>query len=226
MGKAIEALAKQRGHEIVATIGSRNRQELDAFSSHSADAVIEFSSPEIAFENISWCINTGLPVLSGSTGWLDQLPQIHERCQQKQGTFFYASNFSIGVNIFFKLNRYLAKLMNDHGSYATTIEEIHHIHKKDAPSGTAISLADDIIQEIDRYRNWSEIAGSDNLVIKALREGEVPGTHSIIHESAEDRIEIKHEALSRQGFALGAVLVAEWIADKQGILSMDDFLKF
>lgn len=116
--------------------------------------------------------------------------------------------------------------MNDHGSYATTIEEIHHIHKKDAPSGTAISLADDIIQEIDRYRNWSEIAGSDNLVIKALREGEVPGTHSIIHESAEDRIEIKHEALSRQGFALGAVLVAEWIADKQGILSMDDFLKF
>lgn len=224
MGKAIEEIATDRGHQISARVNNSN--ELSQINSRNTDVAIEFSQPESAFENIKHCISESIPVLSGTTGWLDQLDEINQYCVKNKGAFFYASNYSIGVNIFFRINELVAKMMDGLPEYDVTMEEIHHIHKKDSPSGTAITLAEGIISNNRRISNWTE-KGSDNeqLHIKSKREGEVPGTHSISYESGIDNITLTHTAHSRKGFAQGAVLVAEWLKDKKGVLNMNDYLK-
>lgn len=220
MGKAIEKIAIERGHEIVI------RKDLEPLTEDLsiADAAIDFSHPTAAFDNIKSCIDSGVSVVSGTTGWLDRFQEIESYCQEQEGSFIYASNFSIGVNLFFNLNAYLAKMMKNLKDYEVSMEEIHHIHKLDAPSGTAISLADDILQESDKGR-WSiDQPKSDELFINVKREGEVPGTHSVSYESEIDSIEIKHTAFNRTGFALGAVVAAEWLHNKKGIYNMKDVL--
>jgi len=230
MGKIISSIAEERGHTIVAKITEDNISELDTLDAEAVDVAIEFSQPEAAISNITWALENGIPVISGTTGWLDKKPEIERLTLSKGGTFFYASNFSIGVNIFFKINRYLAKLMDEQPSYRIRMEEVHHTEKKDAPSGTAITLAEDIINKIDRAKRWNldtdAVDNGHNILISAKRIDEVPGTHTVSYQSEIDDIEIKHTAHNRTGFALGAVLVAEWIKDRKGILSMNDFLPF
>jgi 4-hydroxy-tetrahydrodipicolinate reductase len=230
MGKIISSIAEERGHTIVAKITEDNISELDTLDAEAVDVAIEFSQPEAAIANITWALENGIPVISGTTGWLDKKPEIERLTLSKGGTFFYASNFSIGVNIFFKINRYLAKLMDEQPSYRIRMEEVHHTEKKDAPSGTAITLAEDIINKIDRAKRWNldtdAVDNGHNILISAKRIDEVPGTHTVSYQSEIDDIEIKHTAHNRTGFALGAVLVAEWIKDRKGILSMNDFLPF
>ena len=231
MGHIIEQIAIQRGHTIVATIDIGN---LDAFRSdafRSADVAIEFTMPSVAFDNYLQCFAAGIPVVSGTTGWTNRLEEIRKICEDEGQTFFYASNFSIGVNILFAVNRFLAKLMNNFPAYDVDLKEIHHIHKLDAPSGTAITLANDIIDEIERKSAWhlaSEGAEwrPDELKITALRENETPGTHEVQYDSAVDIITIRHEAKNREGFALGAVLAAEFTAGKKGFHTMKDLLSF
>ena len=226
MGKTIEKIAKERGHEIIGRIDNNNEPK-DPFSGENTDVAIEFSQPDAAEDNIRWCLKTGIPVLSGTTGWLDQKESVMEYCRKKDGTFFYASNYSIGVNLFFMVNKYLASLMNSYESYSVTVEETHHIEKKDSPSGTAITLAEGIIDEIDSKKNYAEgtkVSDSD-VGIVSFREEDVPGTHIVKYKSEEDSIEIKHTAFSRKGFALGAVKVAEWLVHQKGVLTMADFLK-
>ena len=228
MGRIIEEIALERGHRIVEKIDIHNHDSLVSLSPSSVDVAIEFSQPGSAYENIRTCLDSGIKIISGTTGWLDKKPEIEKLCRHKNGTFFYASNYSIGVNLFFKLNRYLAELMAGYDQYNASMEEIHHTEKKDAPSGTAITLADGIMQHNSRIKNW--ISGKTDepelLGIESFREGKVPGTHTVRYKSVFDQIEIRHEAFSRRGFALGAVLVAEWINDRSGVLSMDDFLGF
>jgi 4-hydroxy-tetrahydrodipicolinate reductase len=230
MGKIISSIAEERGHTIVAKITEDNISELDTLDAEAVDVAIEFSQPEAAIANITWALENGIPVISGTTGWLDKKPEIERLTLSKGGTFFYASNFSIGVNIFFKINRYLAKLMDEQPSYRIRMEEVHHTEKKDAPSGTAITLAEDIINKIDRAKRWNldtdAVDNGHNILISAKMIDEVPGTHTVSYQSEIDDIEIKHTAHNRTGFALGAVLVAEWIKDRKGILSMNDFLPF
>jgi len=228
MGRSIEEIALTRGHQIIEKIDVENAGMLDNLDYSRIDAAIEFSQPEAAFENIRKCLLCGLKVISGTTGWLNKKQEIEELCREQEGTFFYASNFSIGVNLFFRLNRHLAQLMSDYEEYGVKIEEIHHTEKKDAPSGTAITLAEGIMDHNHRIKSWEKggNAPSGSLGIESFREGAVPGTHIVTYFSGIDQIEIKHEAFSRQGFALGAVLVAEWIRDYSGILTMDDFLGF
>lgn len=225
MGKTIERIALQRGHEIAGRIDIDNQHELETVS---ADAAIEFSHPDAAFNNIRKCLERKIPVVCGTTGWLARKPEIEEFTKSNDGTFFYASNYSLGVNIFFKLNEYLAKMMTSLKGYSVTLEETHHIHKKDAPSGTAITLAEGIMKHNWNKTKWvnTEAQKADELPILSFREGEVPGTHVVRYSSPTDDVEIKHTAHTRDGFATGAVMVAEWIKDKKGILSMDDFLKF
>lgn len=230
MGKIIGEIAESRGHSIAAKINIDNRYELDSLDASTVDVAIEFSQPEAAVENISWAMKRGIPVVSGTTGWLSRKREIEELTVQHDGAFFYASNYSIGVNIFFKVNEFLAKLMNETSGYKTSLEEIHHTEKKDAPSGTAITLAEGILRNTDRLNKW-HLAGQSNeneqsLPITAKRIDPAPGTHIIRYRSEIDEIEITHTAHSRQGFALGAVLVAEWIQGRKGVLSMDDFLSF
>lgn len=227
MGKIIEEIAKARGHHIVERIDVHNAGIIDQLDTATIDAAIEFSQPEAAFENIRTCLNKRISVISGTTGWLDKKPLIEDLCRKHNGTFFYASNFSIGVNLFFRLNRYLASLMADYDQYEVKMEEIHHTEKKDAPSGTAISLAEGILERISRIKKWEKGKSHevDSLGIESFREGKVPGTHVVKYNSDVDQIEIKHEAFSRKGFALGAVLVAEWIGNHSGLLTMDDFLR-
>lgn len=220
MGKAIEEIAMERGHEIVI------RKDLEPLSEDLsiADAAIDFSHPAAAFDNIKSCIDSGVSVVSGTTGWLDKFEEIKAYCIENDGSFIYASNFSIGVNLFFNLNAYLAKMMKNIKDYDVTMEEIHHIHKLDAPSGTAISLAEDILAESDKEK-WSiDQPKADDLFINVKREGEVPGTHSISYKSDIDSIEVKHTAFNRTGFALGAVVAAEWLHNKKGIYDMKDVL--
>lgn len=220
MGQAIEKVALERGHEIVIT---KDIEPLEEDLS-LADVAIDFSHPDAAFENIKSCIDKGVPVVSGTTGWLERYDEITDYCKKKRGGFIYASNYSIGVNLFFNLNAYLAKMMRTVSEYDVDMEEIHHIHKLDAPSGTAISLANDILSESDKKR-WSiESKEEENLFIHVKREGEVPGTHSVKYSSDIDSIEIKHTAFNRTGFALGAVVAAEWLREKEGIYSMKDVL--
>ena len=225
MGKTIERIAVERGHTIVGKIDIGNRADLDSLKKEDVDVAIEFSSPESAFENITYCLQKGWPIVSGTTGWLQHKEEVVAICSKNQGAFFYASNYSIGVNLFFKLNRQLAKLMNGR-EYQTSMTEVHHIHKLDAPSGTAITLAEGIIAEIGQFKDWKlapETSGS-SVSIEAQRFGEVPGTHIVKYDSEVDSIEITHTAHSREGFALGAVISAEWLPGKVGVFSMDDLL--
>ena len=220
MGKVIERIAIERGHEIVLKKDETNT--FDGLS--SADVAIDFSAPNVAVENISTAINLGVPVVSGTTGWLENYHLIEKLCNEKNAAFLYGSNFSLGVNLFFELNDYLARMMSKFKGYKVSMEEIHHVHKLDKPSGTAISLANAIINHTDK-NNWSiENPQEDDLFIDVKRIDEVPGTHSVFYNSDVDFIEIKHVAHNRDGFALGAVIAAEWIIGKKGIFSMKDVL--
>ncbi len=228
MGKTIERIARQRGHEIVAVIDINNQEDFYSEAFKQAEVAIEFTTPATALGNYERCFEAHVPVVSGTTGWLDHLDEIKRRCADEGQTFFYASNFSVGVNIFFALNKYLAKIMNRFPGYEVSLTETHHIHKLDAPSGTAITLAEGILANIDRKERWSlETAERPtDLVIHAIREGEVPGIHEITYESDADTITIKHDAKSREGFALGAVIAAEFTVGKKGFLGMDDLFHF
>lgn len=220
MGKVIEKIALERGHQIVLRKGSQDTFEglLDA------DVAIDFSLPNVAVENISECLNYSIPVISGTTGWLERYEEMVQLCNEKNGSFIYGSNFSLGVNIFFELNEYLAKMMKNLAQYKVSMEEIHHTQKLDAPSGTAISLAEGIIKNTN-YKKWTlENPNNDEILIDAKRIGTVPGTHSIFYDSAVDQIEIKHTAHSREGFALGSVVAAEWLVGKKGVFTMKDVL--
>lgn len=226
MGHEIEKIALDRGHEIVCTIDLNEEYKFDSPEFKSSDVAIEFTSPASALNNYRRAFAANVPVVSGTTGWLEHLDEVKEECEKNGKTFFYASNFSLGVNIFFALNNYLAKVMNRFAEYDVRMEEIHHIHKLDAPSGTAITLAESILANIDRKESWvlNEAHSDNELEIKAIREGEVPGTHNIIYESEADSIRITHEAKNRKGFALGAVLAAEFVQGKKGFLGMRDML--
>lgn len=230
MGQLIGTIAESRGHQIVGKINIDNTADLDKLDASKVDVAIEFSQPTAAVKNIKWALENKIPIVSGTTGWLDQKPELDQLTLAKNGAFFYASNYSIGVNIFFKVNQFLAKLMNETTGYQARIEEIHHTAKKDAPSGTAITLAEGIIANIDSLNTWY-LADQSNtnehaIPIVSKRIDPAPGTHIISYTSQIDTIEINHTAHSREGFALGAILVAEWIQDKKGVLSMDDFLSF
>ena len=228
MGKTIEQIALQRGHQIVSIIDINNTADFDSEAFRSADVAIEFTTPATALGNYMRCFEANVPVVSGTTGWLSHLDEVKAKCEQEGKTFFYASNFSVGVNIFFALNRYLAKIMNGFPAYDVRMTEVHHIHKLDAPSGTAITLAEGILDNVERKERWTlETAEQPtDLPIHAIREGEVPGIHEIIYESEADTISIKHEAKSRAGFALGAVIAAEFTAGKKGFLGMNDLFHF
>ncbi|WP_379968847.1 4-hydroxy-tetrahydrodipicolinate reductase [Epilithonimonas sp. UC225_85] len=220
MGKIIDEISQNRGHEVVA----RLRETPTPENLNNPDVVIEFSNPEVAFENIKTCLENKIPVICGTTGWLDQKPEIEKIALENNTAFLYGSNFSLGVNLFFALNENLAKMMNKFPEYNCQLEEIHHIHKLDAPSGTAISLAEGIISN-SNFEAWKLDETKDKeLGIFAIREDEVPGTHSIFYRSEVDEIEIKHTAYNRNGFALGAVIAAEWIVDKKGVFAMKDVL--
>lgn len=228
MGHTIERIARERGHEIVAIIDRDNQQDFDSDAFRSADVAIEFSMPAAAMDNYAKCFAAHVPVVAGTTGWLDRIDEIKDACADGKQTFFYASNFSIGVNIFFALNKYLARIMNNYPAYNVRMEETHHIHKLDAPSGTAITLAEGIIENVDSKTKWVEGVEpkADELGITAFRRDEVPGIHTIIYESPVDTITITHDAKSREGFALGAVVAAEFVCGKKGFLTMEDMMKF
>lgn len=225
MGKEIEAIALQRGHTIVLKVDESNSITFTNEDLIKADVAIEFSTPQTVSANIKKCFNAQVPVAVGTTGWYDEFEMIQELCLQKNGALFHATNFSLGVNLFFKVNTYLAELMNKYDSYNVEMEEIHHIHKLDKPSGTAISLANQILEKIERKKQWSITDNSsETLFIKDVREGEIPGTHIIKYTSAIDEIEIMHKAHNRKGFALGAVIAAEYIKGKKGIFTMNDLI--
>jgi 4-hydroxy-tetrahydrodipicolinate reductase len=224
MGKIIERVALDRGHQISARIDIHNSSDFDMAT---GDVAIEFSHPDAAFENVKKCIERKLPVVCGTTGWLKRKPEIEELCRKNNATFFYASNYSLGVNVFFKLNEYAARMMNSLSEYEISMDEIHHTEKKDAPSGTAITLAEGIIGHVERKKQWvnQKTDRPEDVFIESFRIDQVPGTHIVKFESAVDDIEIKHIAHSREGFAKGAVMVAEWVREKKGVFTMDDFLK-
>jgi len=226
MGKVIERIAQSRGHNIVARIDVDNRHEFENLSASQIDAVIEFSHPSSAFQNVKSCLEKGVPVVCGTTGWLEQKPEIELMATQRKGAFFWSSNYSIGVNLFFELNKKLAQLMSPQKQYHVSTTEIHHVEKKDSPSGTAITLAEGIIQNNINKNKWinNEIPSEDEVAIWSAREGKVPGTHIVKYISDIDQIEISHVAHGREGFALGAVIAAEWIVGKKGIFGMKELL--
>lgn len=238
MGKMIERIARERGHEIVSIIDVDNRDDIDSDAFRSADCAIEFSIPNSALQNVRDAMAQGVPVVCGTTGWTSAMAEVKEICDAGKGTFLYASNFSVGVNIFMAVNRYLARIMNGFPQYKPSMVEIHHVHKLDHPSGTAITLAEDIIEETERISGWKEPADSQGnskcgggasgevLEIAHIREGEVPGIHTIEWDSPVDSITISHSAKSREGFALGAVLSAEWLAGKQGFHTIGEVFCF
>ncbi len=228
MGKEIEKIAISRGHEIVSRIDPvATGEKFEDGGFETADVAIEFTIPKVAFSNYQNCFKYNKPVVSGTTGWLEKLPEIKNACKEKGQTFFYASNFSVGVNILFELNRHLAKIMNTLDEYNVEMTEVHHTQKLDAPSGTAITLAEDLLENIDRKKEWKLEKAEDksDLVIKAIREGDVPGIHTVKYESDVDEISIHHSAKSRKGFALGAVLAAEFASQNKGFLTMKEMLK-
>lgn len=242
MGRMIEQIAKDRGHEIVSIIDVDNQQDFDSEAFKSADVAIEFTNPTAAYGNYLKAFKNNVKVVSGSTGWMkDHGDDVRQMCSEEGGqTLFWASNFSIGVAIFSAVNRYLAKIMNGFTQYDVRMEETHHIHKLDAPSGTAITLAEDIIDNIDRKTDWvkgvqrladgtvegTNDVAADKLAIESIRRDEVPGIHSVIYDSYADSITITHDAHSRKGFALGAVLAAEYTKDHKGLLTISDMFKF
>jgi 4-hydroxy-tetrahydrodipicolinate reductase len=225
MGKEIEAIALQRHHTIALKVDETNSASITKADLQQADVAIEFSTPHTAISNIKKCLDAQLPIVIGTTGWYDSFKDIENECQQKNGTLFHSTNFSLGVNIFMKVNSYLAELMNKYANYDVSMEEIHHIHKLDKPSGTAITLANQVLDKIERKKNWSITdTHPETLFIKDVREGEVPGTHIIKYTSAVDDIEIMHKAHNRQGFALGAVIAAEYIYNKKCIFTINDLI--
>lgn len=226
MGKVIEKVAQSRGHNIVARIDVDNRQEFEKLTVSEVDAVIEFSHPSSAFQNVKSCLEKGFSVVCGTTGWLENKPIVEALTIEKGGAFFWSSNYSIGVNLFFELNKTLAKLMSTQKQYSVSTTEIHHTEKKDAPSGTAITLAEGIIQHLGDKTQWvnNEIPKQEEVAIWSAREGKVPGTHIIKYISDIDQIEISHVAHGREGFALGAVIAAEWIVGKKGVFDMKELL--
>ncbi len=229
MGHMIEEIAKQRGHKIVCIIDIDNPDAFNTSEYRSADVAIEFTTPSTAVENILKSFASKVPVVCGTTGWLDALPDLKDMCDKGEGTLLYASNFSIGVNVFMAVNRYLAQLMNDFPEYTPSMTEIHHIHKLDHPSGTAITLAEDMVSRVTRLDCWKEPeegkpVDKNALPISHERQGEVPGTHIITWDSPVDKITISHEAKSREGFALGAVKAAEWLKGRKGYYTISDML--
>lgn len=258
MGRMIETIAKDRGHEITVVIDADNEADIDSKAFRKSDVAIEFTRPDAAVNNLLRCFSAGIPVVCGTTGWLDSLPAVKSVCESGKGALLYSSNFSIGVNIFEAVSRYLAGIMNNYPQYTPSMEEVHHIHKLDHPSGTAITIAEELIAVSDKVNNWKETPenadNNDNaesvenatdqkntLFISHRREGEVPGIHTVIWDSPQDSITITHSAKSREGFALGAVLAAEWLAEKckkfsvgpikigagqTGFFTMKDMLKF
>ncbi|MBN1250510.1 MAG: 4-hydroxy-tetrahydrodipicolinate reductase [Bacteroidales bacterium] len=226
MGKAIEKEAIKKNHSIDLKIDDSNLKDLTIENLKKVDLAFEFSTPDTAFKNINLCFDADIPVVSGATGWLDKYNDVINRCKQENKAFFYASNFSIGVNIFFKLNQYLSKIMNNFNEFDIEISETHHIHKLDAPSGTAISLANDNINNIKRKTSWvKENPKSDDILINSFREGEIAGIHEVKFESEVEKIEIKHSSKSREGLAKGAILAAEFVINKKGSFTMDELLK-
>ncbi len=227
MGKTIENIALDQGHTIELIIDENNQQERTSKNLKAADIAIEFSAPGAAFTNIQTALEAGVPVVCGTTAWLDKYDDVVSLCNQKKGAFFYASNFSIGVNIFFSLSTYLAQIMNKYEDYDVLLEEIHHTQKLDAPSGTAITLAEGIIRKMAKKTSWVNTPEfkSSEIPIISKRIEKVPGTHSIKYDSEIDAIEIQHTAHSRKGFASGALIAAEWIIGKKGIFGMKDLLK-
>lgn len=225
MGKEIEAIALKRNHKIVLKVDISNAETVTKEDFQKADVAIEFTTPHTVIDNIKKCFDASLPVVVGTTGWYEHFPEIKMLCNEKHGSLFHATNFSVGVNLFFKVNKFLAELMNKYEDYDVSMEEIHHIHKLDKPSGTAISLATQILDKIERKQKWSvDEKGNDILHIKDIREGEVPGTHIIKYSSEVDDIEIMHKAHNRKGFALGAVIAAEFLHGKTGVYSMSDLI--
>lgn len=233
MGKIIEKIATDRKHEIVLKIDYDNIHDLTAENLQKADVAIEFSTPGTVLSNIRHCLNAGVPIVVGTTGWYDEIPALKQECLESNKTIIYASNFSVGVNIFFHVNRVLAKLMNNYPYYDVQVEEIHHVQKLDSPSGTAITIAEGILENLDAKQKWVNVLTdangdsddnikTDELLIESHRIDSVPGTHTVIYDSEVDTIEFKHTAHNRNGFALGAVLAAEWIKDKKGFYSVAD----
>lgn len=227
MGKEIEQILLAHGHTIPLIIDMNNTQDLCAARLWEVDVAIEFTTPQTAYQNIVTCLEAGTPVVCGTTAWLDKFDQVQELCLAKKGAFFYSSNYSVGVNVFFAVNRHLAQLMNAYGEYDVTLEETHHTQKKDAPSGTAVTLAEGILENLDRKQRW--ICGTttqpEELEIAAIRRSIVPGTHTVTYESDVDQLTFTHTAKNRRGLALGAVLAAEFLCGKTGIFTMTDLLE-
>ena len=241
MGREIETILRERGHEVALIIDMDNAAELDAAHLQGIDVALEFTTPATAYRNIRTCIECGTPVVSGTTGWTDRLPELQALCRERGGAFFYASNYCLGVNLMFRLNRQLAEMMNRVGGYEVRIEEVHHTQKKDAPSGTAITLAEGIIDRLDTKQGGvnyapgiehaanrverSEETPADCVEIRSVREGAVPGIHTVSYESEDDRLEIRHTIKNRRTLAAGAVVAAEFLCGKRGVYGMDDLLK-
>ncbi len=226
MGKMIEQLAVKKGHIIDLIIDVDNKQDLNAANLKNIDCAIEFTTPQTAVQNFLTCFKNNVPVVSGTTGWVDKLEMVKTNCLQNNGAFFYASNFSLGVNILFKVNDYLAGIMQNFKDYDVTIDETHHIHKLDRPSGTAVSLANQILGQNTKKKKWSLNPSSGNdLKITSHRQDEIIGIHKITYSSSVDEITIAHEAFSREGFANGAIMSAEFLKNKKGIFGMNDLLK-
>ncbi len=225
MGKEVEAIARERGHEIVLIVDKQNANELTAENLSKADVAIDFSLPDVAYANISACFDAHIPVVTGTTGWQERIQEVHARAHEEEQTFLYASNFSLGVNLFFAMSAKLARMMEDFSMYTPSIEETHHIHKKDAPSGTAITLAETVLPYMLQKNGWS-LNGKDDkaLSVKSFREGEVTGNHQLLYDSAFDTLKLEHNAKSRKGFAMGALLAAEYVHNKKGIFTMKEVL--
>ena len=228
MGKTIERIARERGHEIVSVIDVDNLDDFDSEAFKSADVAIEFTVPQVALSNYRRAFASGVAVVSGTTGWTEEMPQLKKEIEEGGKTLFWTSNFSIGANIFMAVNKYLATIMNQFPNYNVEMTEVHHTQKLDAPSGTAITLAEEILENLDRKSCWVKETETkpEEMAIKSIREGQVPGIHTIRYESEVDSIEITHDAKSREGLALGAVVAAEFTAGKKGFLGMKDMLKF
>lgn len=235
MGQIIERFALERGHEIVLKVGIENLEDFTLDNLKKADVAIDFSTPDSAVENIEKCFEVNVPVVVGTTGWYGELQKVKNRCEESNNTLLYGSNFSIGVNIFFHLNKVLAKLMNNYPAYDVLVEEIHHTQKLDSPSGTAMTIAEGIIENVERKDEWinelegtaiDEVVKNEQLLVKSYRIENISGTHSVLYSSEVDDIEIKHTAHSRAGFALGAVVAAEWLHDKKGFYNITDIFNF
>lgn len=227
MGREIEKILLERGHEVALIIDQENQHELDADHLRGVDVALEFTTPATAYENLKRCITCHVPVVSGTTGWTERLGELEELCRKEGSALFYASNFSLGVNLLFRLNRQLARLMNRFGQYEISIEEVHHTQKKDAPSGTAITLAEGILAEVERKTGWvnEPTTESNKIAIRTVREGMIPGIHTITYTSQDDTLELRHEIKHRRTLAEGAVVAAEFLCGKQGVYTMEDLLK-